>query len=318
MTASRPISGDVQALLETLNGAFPPLGTEVTDADEARRRFAALRGSPIGSTPVAAVWNAAVEGPEGAPIALRHYRPEGAVVHARVLFVHGGGWVLGGLDSHDELARRLAVAATVEIVAVDYRLAPEHPFPAALHDVYAVLQQLSRDDPSRPLILAGDSAGGNLAVAAALMARDRHGPAVRGLLLLYPVADAGCASPSYTENATGYYITADHLRWFWSQYLADEADGRDPYVSLVDAPDLAGLPPTHVVTAALDPLRDEGEALARHLGEAGVEVSAARYEDAFHGFILFGDQLAVARRAQQEVGCVLARLVGEGPGAGAV
>jgi acetyl esterase len=206
-----------------------------------------------------------------------------------VAFFHGGGWVLCGLDSHDEACRQLANGTGAIVMSVDYRLAPEHRFPTAAEDAYAATRWLADHgadlggDPAR-LAVAGDSAGGNLAASVALMARDRGGPALVFQLLVYPVLDHSFDTGSYKENATGYFLTVDAMRWFWAQYLGPHGDGSDPYVSPLRAADLSGLPPAHVVTAEFDPLRDEGEAYAARLSAAGVPTEARRYDGAFHGF----------------------------------
>jgi len=235
---------DVAALLAHLNELFPALGTAVTDADEARRLFAALRRPVAQPTPVRAVTETVAARDHGGVVPLRHYSPatraDGAPV---VLFLHGGGWVLGGFDSHDELCRRLANGIGATVTAVDYRLAPEHPFPAALEDAAAALRHVVATSPQGTrVVVAGDSAGGNLAAALCLLTRDEAGPEIAGQLLLYPMTDQACDSPSYRDNGQGFYITADHLRWFWSQYLRYETDGASRYVSLLRA-NLQGLPP---------------------------------------------------------------------------
>jgi acetyl esterase len=300
-TDTAAIPADVLALLAQLNDVFPRLGTEITDAAEARRAFAALRRAPTEPVPVALVEQFDIRGPDREPLALRRYLPQHPIADAVVLFLHGGGWVLGGLDSHDDFARRLAAGTGAETFAVDYRLAPEHPFPAALDDCYRALEYLAELRPRAQVVLCGDSAGASLAIGSCLVARERGGPMVAGQALLYPVTDPACSSPSFTENAKGFYITAAHLRWFWRQYLREDGLRRHPYVSLVDVADLAALPPAHVVTAELDPLRDEGERFARRLEDAGVPVSLVRYGGAFHGFLLFPSQLELARDAHREL-----------------
>jgi acetyl esterase len=290
------LAPDVAALLATLNGAFPDLGGTVTDARDARARFDALRRPPEVPTPVGDVRDDTVPGPAG-PIPVRRYAPPAAPPPGTppVVFVHGGGWVLGGLDSHDELVRKLVARSGLAAVAVDYRRAPEHPFPAPLDDAVAAIAHVAGEHGG-PVVAAGDSAGANLVAAAAL-----RGAPIAAQVLLYPVADAGCDTPSFAANATGYYLTAAHLRWFWAQYAPDPAVAAGPLASPLRAPSLAGLPPAHVVTAELDPLRDEGEAYAERLAAAGVPVRAQRYAGAFHGFLAFDAQLDVARRGQADV-----------------
>jgi acetyl esterase len=193
------------------------------------------------------------------------------------------------------------------VVSVDYRLAPEHKFPAAAEDAYAATVWVASHaeelaaDVSR-IVVAGDSAGGNLAAVAALMARDRGGPRLALQLLIYPVTDAACDTPSYRENADGYLLTASAMKWFWGHYLSDPGGGADPYASPLRAADLAGLAPALILTAEFDPLRDEAEAYATRLKEAGVVVRMKRYDGMIHGFFGMGDFLDRAAEAMAEAG----------------
>ncbi len=314
---SRPVpsaspSAPVATLLDRLNAGFPRVGTEVTDAAVARRQLDALRGPAVAPTPLHAVVDAAIVGPDGDALRIRRYLPRAAPAADAVVYLHGGGFVLGDLDSHDEIARRIARAGDVELIAVDYRRAPEHPYPAALRDAVAVVERVAAEPRTGRLLVAGDSAGGNLAAAAAMHARDRGGPTIDGQLLLYPMLDDRRDTPSYRENGDGFYITAAHLAWFWAQY----GGAPDPLAAPARAAQLAGLPPAHVVTADLDPLRDEGEAFAAALARAGVPVSRCRYADAFHGFLAFPDQLEVTRRAFAEIGAAIASLAGRSDAVG--
>jgi acetyl esterase len=301
------ISSGTRQLLATLNAVFPRLGTEVTEPVKARRLFAALPPRTDPAPIVGSVVETVVPGPDGHPLAFRVYRPvqpEGHVDDVVVVFLHGGGWVFGGLDSHDHLVRQLCTGLAATLVSVDYRLAPEDPYPAALDDTLAVTTLVARGalgrKPSR-LLLAGDSAGGNLAAAACLRLRDVGGPAIHGQLLLYPVLAQSCSTPSYTENASGYYITRDHLHWFWSQYLTGVGRPADGYASPADASDLSGLPPAVIVTAALDPLRDEGLNFGRRLLDSGGRATLLPYDDAFHGFLGFVGRHETADRAMSEL-----------------
>jgi acetyl esterase len=210
---------------------------------------------------------------EMAGVPVRAYRPEGG--RGTVAYFHGGGWVLGNLESVDAVCRALANAAGATVVSVDYRLAPEHPYPAALEDALAVTRAL-RD---RPLAVAGDSAGGNLAAIVARHLKDD----LAAQLLVYPVTDAGVNTPSFAEFADGFGLTAAGMRRFWDVYLAG-ADGLQPDASPLRAEDLRGLPPAYVLTAGCDVLRDEGEAYAHALRDAGVDVTLRRREGAVHGF----------------------------------
>lgn len=225
----------------------------------------------------------------GRKLAARLYLPEGAASPAPlVLYFHGGGWVVGTLDTHDGTCRALARASGAAVLSVAYRLAPEHRYPAAADDCYAALCW-ARDnaarlgvDPAR-LAVAGDSAGGNLAGAVAIMARDRGGPALRHQLLIYPVTDDDFSLASYAENGGGeYFLGTQRMRWFWDHYLGGEADA--PLAKIAHTPSLAGLPGATVITAQYDPLRDEGMAYAARLAEAGVAVDAAVAPGMIHGF----------------------------------
>lgn len=229
-----------------------------------------------------------VPGPAGA-LKLRIYRPATGVLPA-VLYLHGGGFVFCDLDSHDGICRLLAARSGRTVVSVDYRLAPEHPFPAAADDCLAVLRLLAEQgnafaiDPAR-IVVAGDSAGGNLAAVTALRARDEGGPPIEGQILAYPVtasSDAGLLS--YSTFAEGFGLTASDMAWFWDHYA--DARGRvHPHAAPILAESLAGLPPAFVFTAAYDVLRDEGEAYARRLLEAGVLTRFERVPALHHGFL---------------------------------
>jgi acetyl esterase len=217
-------------------------------------------------------------------------------------YFHGGGWVTGDLDTHDSACRGLAVRAQCLVVAVDFRSAPEHRFPAALEDCGAVVQWLGRragelgGDPAR-LALCGDSAGGNLAAAVALRARDRGAPAIAAQLLIYPVLDFDLETPSYLANAGGYGLTRDSMRWYWQQYLGEGADGFSPEASPLRAGDLSGLAPALVVTCEYDPLHDEGEAYAHRLAAAGVRVEHIDETGMIHGYFRMAGVIGRARKS---------------------
>lgn len=266
-----------------------------------RERRALLRGAP---EPVHRVRDAVIPGPGGA-LPVRVYAPKGAGLPVLV-YLHGGGWVLGDLDSVDPLCRIFANGAGCLVVSVDYRLAPEHPFPAAPEDAYAALrwaaenaQALGAD--ARRIAIGGDSAGGNLAAAATLMARDRGGPALVYQVLNMPVTNFAFDTPSYEQFADDYPLARADMQWFWRHYLARPADGGQPYASPLRAADLRRLPPGLVVTAELDPLRDEGEAYAARLREAGVAVETRRYAGMVHGFTGMAASVDQARRALDEI-----------------
>jgi acetyl esterase len=242
----------------------------------------------------------------GAEITVRTYSPGGRGPHPVLVYYHGGGWVIGDLYTHDGLCRSLANAARCVVASVDYRLAPEWKYPVAAEDSYAALRWVAAHairlglDPRR-VAVGGDSAGGNLATVVSLMARDQGGPGLVQQVLIYPVTDNDLNTRSYIENAAGYLLTREGMRWFWNHYLADSRQGLEPHASPLRAPSLAGLPSALVITAECDPLRDEGEAYAARLRDAGVPVTVTRYDGMFHGFVRMTRILDKARTALDEI-----------------
>jgi acetyl esterase len=226
------------------------------------------------------------------------------------VFFHGGGWVIGSLESHDNLCRALANRAQAIVIAVDYRLAPEHRFPAAAEDCYAVACHVAEHgadygvDAAR-LAVAGDSAGGNLSAVVALMARDRGAPRLRHQVLIYPVTDPDFERASYRDNADGYLLTRDAMKWFWGHYVPDAARRTEPYAAPQRAEKLGGVAPATVITAEFDPLRDEGEAYAARLRDAGVPATLTRYEGQIHGFVSMFEVFDRGRAAVEQVGAAL-------------
>ncbi|MEZ5227130.1 MAG: alpha/beta hydrolase [Acidimicrobiales bacterium] len=222
-----------------------------------------------------------------------------------IAFFHGGGWVLSNIAGHDSLARRITTRTGGIVMSVDYRLAPEHPFPAPHDDCWAATQWLAEHaaelggDPDLVMI-AGDSAGGNLAAGVALRARD-EGLALAAQLLIYPCVDTDFERPSMIDNATGYFLDTTDMVWFWDQFVP--ADQRsNPYAVPMRADDVSGLAPALIQTAEYDPLRDEGEAWAARLNEAGVEVEVTRYDGVVHGFVSRWEQMARALDAHDQIG----------------
>ena len=241
----------------------------------------------------------------GGEIPLRVYTPAGAGPFPLLVYFHGGGWVIGSIETHDAICRTLTNAAGCVTVSVDYRLAPEHTFPAAIDDAYAATEWTAANaaelgGTSSAIAVGGDSAGGNLAAVVAQMARDRDGPALAYQVLVYPITDCVFDRPSYAADATGYLLTKETMAWFWDHYVPDEADRTNPLVSPLRAKDLSGLPPALIITAEFDPLRDEGEAYASRLRDAGVAVDTNRYDNMTHGFIQMGGMLEEARAALAE------------------
>ncbi len=213
-------------------------------------------------------------------------RPAGVIV-----YYHGGGWVVGSIDETDTVARKLAERTSCAVVLVDYRLAPEHRYPVAVEDSWAALEWVGEHlesiaAPGAPLFVAGDSAGGNLAAVMALRARDRGGPAIAAQILIYPVTDADFERPSYIDPENQLLLTREAMVWFWDHYAPDHGRRLEADASPLRAADLAGLPPAVVLTAEYDVLRDEGEAYAERLREAGVPVNFIRYEGQMHGFFM--------------------------------
>lgn len=244
-------------------------------------------------------------------IAVRAYRPSSEVLPA-LLYFHGGGWVIGDLDTHDTLCRQLAANARCAVFSVDYRLAPEHPFPAAVEDCMAATQFIARNaqglkiDAAR-IAVGGDSAGGNLAAVVALQARDAGGPALAFQLLIYPATDQRCQLPSHARNGKGYLLTSEGIEFFSRCYLPERRALTDWRASPLLAPSLEGLPPALVLTAGYDPLLDEGRAYAERLSGEGVAVRYLEYPDMVHGFVLFGGVLDTANAAVAECSAALAR-----------
>ena len=264
----------------------PPM--ETLSPEEARNwisNIGLLAGSP---EKVGKIINRTIDGPAG-EIPIRMYIPDGEGPFPAFIYCHGGGWVIGNLDIVDVPCRRIANQAHCIVISVDYRLAPEHKFPAAIEDAYAAVEWTANNaqslqiDPNR-IAVGGDSAGGNLAAAAALMARDKNGPSIVQQVLLYPVTHYAFDTKSYAENADGYFLTKAAMKWFWNHYLHSEQDGKHPYASPLLAEDLTGLPPALVITAGFDPLRDEGKAYADRLKSAGIPVETMHYESMIHGF----------------------------------
>jgi acetyl esterase len=292
----------IAALLEASKGQPSVEELPVTEARAAMEaRVAPLRAL---APEVAEVADRNIEGPGGA-LRLRLYRPDGAGPFPVIVYIHGGGWVLCSLETHDNVCRHLCAGTGALVVSVDYRLAPEHRFPAALDDTMAALRWVAEHagafggDPAR-VAIAGDSAGGNLAAAAALRARDERGPALVGQLLVYPVTDYPAdAMASYAENSEGYGLTRASMEHYWREYLG-EAPADAPYAAPLRAADVAGLPPAFVITAQYDVLRDEGEAYAGKLQAAGVPVEVGRYDGVNHGFFSMAGMVDGGTRAMRD------------------
>ena len=286
---------------------MPPLNA--MPVAEARAAAMALGGMTGPPETVAHVEDRTIPGPAG-QIPVRIYTPTGRPPFPLLVYFHGGGWVIGNLETHDGVCRALTNAAACIVVSVDYRLAPEHPFPAAPEDSYAATQWVAANaaaiggDPTR-IAVGGDSAGGNLTAVVALVARDRGAPPLCFQLLVYPVTDAACDTASYRDNADGYFLTRDMMGWFWNHYAAQRSARENPYASPLRAASLKGLPPALVITAEFDPLRDEGEAYAARLRDAGVAAQLTRYDGMIHGFFGMGSMLDQAKTAIAQAAAAL-------------
>ena len=302
-----PVNPQVQALLDEFERqGLPPfeqLG--VTQARLATLGFRDLQGEPEA---VAEVRDILVPGPAGS-LPVRLYHPSPGKALPLVVYFHGGGWVIGDIEVVDRPCRALANASQCVVASVNYRISPETKFPGPVEDCYAATRWLAEHlqvagADGRFLAVSGDSAGGNLAAAVALMARDRGAPAVSYQVLIYPVTApaAGTTFASYRDNAEGYLLTRASMEWFWDHYLANPEDGKNPYASPLFAANLSGLPPAMVVTAEFDPLRDEGQAYARRLQEAGVSVKLSHYDGMIHGFFWMAGALDRGRELMTEIG----------------
>jgi acetyl esterase len=261
--------------------------------------LADIRASAGDPEPVWSVADEHIDGPGGA-LPLRIYRPDDADGRPVLVYFFGGGWTLGALDTGDAVCRSLTNAAGCVTVAVGYRLAPEHPFPAAVEDCFAAVRWVAdnaavlRAD-TRRLAVGGDSAGGNLAAVTALLARERGGPPISHQLLVYPNTDYEADTPSMRENDDPLLFNRRSVAWYWGHYLADPRDGANPLVSPLRTENLGALPEATVITAEFDPLRDEGELYAQRLRDAGVAAQTRRYDGMAHGFFTMIGTLDQAR-----------------------
>ncbi|HEY4024891.1 MAG TPA: alpha/beta hydrolase [Candidatus Dormibacteraeota bacterium] len=315
-----PLDAQVQVLLDQMKAlGFP--GFAALDVSQARSLFSQVERPP--GEPVAGVEDRVIPGP-GGDIPVRVYRPvqpagsDGPL--PLVVFFHGGGWTIGSIEGHDPVCRALANRAGSVVLSVEYRLGPEHRFPAAVEDAVAATgwavehaHELGAD-PVR-LVVAGDSAGGNLAAVVAIHARDTGGPAIAHQVLIYPATDMTRRDwPSYEENGEGYFLTVRDMEWFETHYLRSPADRDSWQASPLLAADHAGLPPALILTAEFDPLRDQGEAYGERLRAAGVPVRVVRYPGQIHGFMSL-DALDVSKTALDEIAAELRSALGVGSAA---
>jgi acetyl esterase len=303
-----PLDPQAQAMLDQMKALGVPALESLSPADSRTMMTQMREARGLAIEPVAKVEDRRIPGPAG-EIAVRIYTPAGNGPFPVLVFYHGGGWVIGDLDSHDATCRSLTNQAGCVTVAVDYRLAPESKFPAAVDDAYAATRWVANHaaelnaDPRR-LAVGGDSAGGNLAAVVSILARDRREPAISFQLLIYPATDAALDTHSH-RTFTDYFLTAGAVRYFYGHYLRADADKRDPRVSPALTRSLRGLPPAHIITAEFDPLRDEGEAYGRKLTEAGVAATVTRYDGMIHGFFGWTPMLDKAKQAVADASAAL-------------
>lgn len=295
-----PLDPELQAIGEAVGAGF-----DIRQVDLPTTRKTIDEAARLGPRPeIAKVEDRLIPGPAG-KIPVRIYTPDSPVSRPGLVYFHGGGWVFCSIETHDALCRSIANGAGCSVVSVDYRLAPEHPHPAAVEDAYAATRWVVENaaelgvDPAR-VGVGGDSAGGNLAAVVPMAARERGGPELRHQLLIYPITDCSFETSSYTDNAAGPLLTRDLMQAFWDHYIADPAARAVPTASPLRAQNLAGLPPALVITAEYDPLRDEGEAYAARLAAEGVAVVQTRYDGMIHGFLAL-DVLEEAKRGLEQV-----------------
>jgi acetyl esterase len=291
---------EVQALLQMVEESGLPPPNELSPED-AREQTSTLRDIVGPGPEVPNVEDFTIPVSAGS-IGARRYAGEDPA--GTVFWIHGGGWVICDLETHDAMCRLLALEAGAEVISIDYRRAPDHPFPAPLEDSWDALRWTAESACRGPLILAGDSAGGNMAAVCALRARDRGGPAIAQQVLVYPVTDCDFTTASYIEHGTppDTFLTTEEMEYFWHHYIPDEAARVNPEASPLRAHDLSGLPPTIVVTAEYDPLRDEGIAYAEALKASGIEVTHYHYEDVVHAFFALPNLLQRGNEAIARVG----------------
>jgi acetyl esterase len=306
---------EVRALLEANAAEGAPAIETLSPVAARQAAIDALKAAGGQPEEIGSVRNLRIPHPER-PIPIRIFTPAAEGPFPCLVYFHGGGWVLCDLDTHDAVCRAIARRAGAVVVAVDYRLSPEYKFPAAVEDCYAATQWVTANaarlqvDPGG-IAVGGDSAGGTLSTVMCLKSRDEGGPPLALQVLVYPVTNlASFDTPSYREFAEGYYLTRAEMEWFRGHYLAHAEDAQNPYASPLLAPDLRGLPPALVITAECDTLRDEGEAYAKRLAEAGVEVTCTRYIGMIHPFFSLAGVFSQARRAVEQVAAAVRSLGG--------
>ncbi|MGO4106874.1 alpha/beta hydrolase [Paenibacillus sp. YAF4_2] len=291
-TVNKKVVLEPEALKLTQDTAKPPYLFQL-GPDKGRETVDELQAGDIPKPPVV-ITDLMIEGGPNGQVSIRILRsPNATKKLPAILYIHGAGWVFGNNHTHDRLIRELAVGAEAAVVFPNYSLSPEAKYPTAIEEIYATLQWIAQNgeenglDTSR-LYIAGDSVGGNMTAAITLLAKERKGPEIHKQLLFYPVTDAGNDTESYSEFATGYYLRRDAMAWFWDQYTTKPSERDEIYASPLRATteQLTGLPPALIITAEADVLRDEGEAYANKLREAGVRVTQARFQGTIHDFVM--------------------------------
>jgi acetyl esterase len=304
-----PLDHDAEILLKMIQEANRPTFESVGAVAARDLYMAGRKALSPDPMPIAETRDIAIPGP-GGPIPARLYRSAKNGTLPVLVFLHGGGWVVGNIDSHEAMCRHLANRAECAVLSVDYRMGPEHKFPAAVEDCFAATVWTAGNaaalgvDPGR-LAVGGDSAGGNLAAVVSLLARDKRAPRISCQILIYPATDAAMRHDSVARYAEGYVLTRATMRWFYEQYLRTPDDAADWRVSPLLAPDLSRLPPAYVLTAGYDPLCDEGDAYAARLAAAGVPVTHRRFPGQVHGFVTNGRVIRAAETALDEAAAAL-------------
>jgi len=304
----RKLHPEIEALLNELEDLNTPDFADLSVERSRKLHDELLAADKSDRDPIARVRDLEIPGPNG-PVPIRVYEPETEGPRPMFVYYHGGGWVFKTAGDHDNVCRAIANAGNCTVVSVAYRVAPEHPFPEPFEDCYAATEWVAshpnilNGDPDR-LVVGGDSAGGNLAAAVSLRARDVDGPDITHQVLIYPVLDHDFTTDSYEKNAEGYLLTRAGMEWFWNHYLETPLDGKNPYASPLQAQDVSGLPAATIIVGEFDPLRDEDAAYADRLSEAGVPVDFRLHDDMIHGFVplLIEPELAPARDEIAKIG----------------
>jgi acetyl esterase len=283
-----------RGFLESLRQASGPALYKLSP-EQARAVLSGLQASiPVKKLPADIENRTILGGPNGTEVSIQIVRPpNNNKTFPTIMYFHGGGWVLGGFDTHERLVREIAVGAHAAVVFVNYTPSPEAKYPVPLEQAYAATKWVSENGQtinvnSSHLAVAGDSVGGNMAAAVALLAKDRGGPKIKYQVLFYPVTDANFDTPSYTAYQDGYFLTREAMKWFWDNYTSNQTNRKEPTISPLQASieQLRGLPPALIINGEFDVLRDEGEAYAHKLIEAGVPVTGLRYHGTIHDFVM--------------------------------